>query len=135
MYPSPQIVSRSDEPVRCAFYTLAIRTDALRERYKGGIRAFASLYKPQFGTGLAILCAMVDEDLCDPTLDIKRNGLKEERDFVCFDAAKKALSLKMLRELGVKMESDVKFAVPWLTGYVENGGVMVEWRSTTEDTS
>ena len=125
MYPTLQLILNSDSPVRCVFYTLVASMDALRDKYKGGVKAFVDRYKPQCGKGIAVLCAMGDQDLYEPILDIEGNGLIGSYDFVCFDAGREVLRSELVKKAGIKDNGYVNFPISWLKGYVKDGGVMV----------
>jgi len=125
MYPTLQLILNSESPVRCVFYTLVVRMDALRDKYRGGVKAFVDRYKPHCGKGIAVLCAIGGQDLEEPILDIEKNGLVGEKEFACFDAFCQAITYELMHKIGTEKGAEVTFPIPWLRGYVENGGVMV----------
>jgi hypothetical protein len=120
-----KLVFDAEKEIRCAFHTLVVRLEAIRSKYKGGIRTFVDTYKPQCCRGLAALCGMSEEDLYEPILDIERNGLVGEQDFACFDAAGRGLGFEMAQKLGMSPTKELKFDCSWLRGFAKNGGVMV----------
>jgi hypothetical protein len=120
-----KLVFDAEKEIRCAFHTLVVRMEAIRVKYKGGIRTFVDTYKPQCCRGLVALCAMSEEDLYEPILDIERNGLVGEQDFACFDAAGRALGFEMAQKLGMSPAKELRFDCPWLRGFAKNGGVTV----------
>jgi hypothetical protein len=125
MYPQLRIVFNADEPIRCVFHTLVVRINALREKYKGGVRAFVETHKPRCNSSLVALCAMSEEDLYEPILDLEKNGLVAEEDFESFDAAGRVIGFAMSLKVGMGYPEELKFDAPWLKGFVSNGGVMV----------
>ena len=123
--PGLRLVLDAEKEVRCAFYTVAVRMDAIKSKYKGGLRAFVEKYAPRCNRKLAVLCAMHSDDLSDVILDLEARGLKGKDDFACFDAASIALGKEMAQKMGSGEGSEVKFPLLWLKGHVQNGGVMV----------
>jgi hypothetical protein len=115
----------SAKELRCAFFSLVIKTDALRRKYEGGVRAFVEKYEARCNRDLVVLCAMSSDDLSEPILDLEGSGLNGKDDFACFDAASLAVGLEMGRKMGSQEGPEVKFPIPWLKGYVQKGGVMV----------
>jgi hypothetical protein len=124
-YARPQLLFESEKEVRCAFYSLVIKTDALRRKYEGGVRAFVEKYEARCNRDLVVLCAMSPDDLSEPILDLEGSGLTGRDHFACFDAASQAIGLEMVRKMGSEEGPEVKFPIPWLKGYVQKGGVMV----------
>jgi hypothetical protein len=125
-YARPQLLFESEVKMRCAFLSLVIKTDALRRKYEGGVRAFVEKHQAHCNRDLVVLCAMCPEDLNDPLLDIEKSGLDGEEDFAIFDAFQKALGIEMAREHGMEVEQEVRFPMGWLKGFVQRGGIMVQ---------
>ena len=125
MYPNLRVIFDAEKPIRCVFFTLVVRTKAINAKYKGGMKAFVDRYKPQCCKGLAALCAMGEEDLYEPILDIEKNGLVGKDDFACFDATPYVIGFDMGRKMGSGIGSEVRFPLLWLKGHVHNGGVVV----------
>jgi hypothetical protein len=124
-YAPPHLLFESEKEVRCAFFSLVIKTGALRRKYEGGVRAFVERYHARCNRDLVFLCAMSSDDLSEPILDLESSGLNGKDDFACFDAASQAIGLEMGRKMGSEEGPEVKFPIPWLKGYVQKGGVMV----------
>jgi hypothetical protein len=121
----PQLVFDSRNKVRCVFFTLVVKLETLKEKYKGGILAFLKRHGARSNRNFAYMCVMNENDLTVPILDIKKRGLISDLDFVCFDATWRALGVEMPAKLGLKTQKRVQFPVEWLAGYVENGGVII----------
>ena len=124
-YAQPQLLFEAEKEIRCAFLSLVIKTDALRRKYGGGVRAFVEKYQARCNRDLVVLCSMGPEELNDPLHDIEQSGLDGEEDFAVFDAFQKALGIEMARERG--MEEEVRFSTRWLKGFVQRGGVVVHF--------
>lgn len=125
MNPNLRLISDLEKPIRCEFYTLVVRTRVLKEKYKGGLRAFVDRYKPQCSKGLAVLCETSPYYLRDPILDLEGNGLNGKDDFVCFDAIHQAIGIEMAIEIGQEVSKEVNFSISWLKGHVQEGCVLV----------
>jgi hypothetical protein len=123
--PGLRLLLDAEKEIRCAFYTVAVRMDAIKSKYKGGLRAFVERYAPRCNRKLAVLCAMDSDDLSEPILDLEASGLNGSDDFACFDAARMAIGCEMTLKMGSGEGSEVRFPLLWLKGYAQNGGVMV----------
>jgi hypothetical protein len=121
----PNLLFESKEEVRCVFYSLVIRTGALRRKYQGGIRAFVEKYQARCNRDLVVLCSMGPEELDGPLHDIEDSGLDGEEDFAVFDAFQRAIGIEMAREHGMEVEEEVEFSTRWLKGFVQRTGVVV----------
>ena len=129
-YARPHLLFESEKEVRCAFYSLVIKTDALRRKYGGGVRAFVERYQARCNRDLVVLCSMGPEELNDPLHDIEESGLDGEEDFVLFDAFRDAFGIEMASKHGMEVEEEVRFSARWLKGSVQRGGVMVRLANT-----
>jgi hypothetical protein len=121
----PHLLFESEARMRCAFYSLVIKTGALRRKYEGGMRAFVEKYQARCNRDLVALCSMGPEELNDPLHDIEESGLEGEEDFVVFDAFREAIGIEMAREHGTEVGEEVRFSARWLRGFVQKSGVMV----------
>ena len=99
--------------------------DAIKRKYKEGLKAFVERHSARCNRHLAVLCSMEPDDLNEPVLDLETNGLIGSYDFVCFDAAREILRNELLKNAGIKVSGYVNFPISWLKGYVKSGGIMV----------
>lgn len=104
----PQSIYTADKEIKCVFFSLVIRRDALDEHYSGGARAFLERHGGYYNDRLVVMCVMGGGDL-DEVLTDMRSQLNQ--DYILFDAS-----------LG-----DVAFPVEWLKGYALDGGTMVRF--------
>ena len=110
---------RLEDAVRCVFYTLAVRNEALAKKWPGGVRGYWETYPNNHNDRLTACCFM------GPYWDEQReallkSGLKEGKDFTIFDAS------------NVILEKDYEpfhFRIAWLDGFVHQAGVMIYLRN------
>jgi hypothetical protein len=101
--------------IRCVFFTLAVRNEALKKKWPGGPRDFWKRYDTVHNEAVTTSCfpgPYWDEQV----KPLVAKGLREQKDFVLFNAAK-----------AVPMKDYEPFPLPagWLAGYVYKAGVMV----------
>jgi hypothetical protein len=124
-YAPPHLLFESEKEIRCTFFSMVIKTAALRRKYEGGIKAFAERYQARCNRDLVVLCRMRSEELSDPLHDIEQSGLHGEEDFALFDAFREAIGIEMARERGMDVAEEVRFSTRWLKGFVQKTGVVV----------
>ena len=118
-----QLIHTSKRKMRCVFHTLVVRRDALKEKYSGGVKAFAEKHGARCNNDLAIICAMSGGDLDEAILYLKRSGFVSGQDYICFHALTFIPSEILDEIMGSSGEMD--FGTDWLRGHPHNGGVMV----------
>jgi hypothetical protein len=123
----PKPVFDSDEEIRCVFITLVVKVESLRKKYRGGIGKFLDRYGARCNRKLAYLCTMGGEDLDEPIMDLQMNGLTFGEDFICFDAANRALGIELTKEFDKNVSESISFPVEWLRGRVHKGGILVSF--------
>ena len=60
--------------LRCVFYSLVIKTQALKQKYPGGIRGFGKKEGGRYNKQITVCCYM-GSDVDDACLDLKEKGL------------------------------------------------------------
>ena len=117
-----RLIHTSERKMRCVFHTLVVRRDALKEKYSGGVKAFAEKHNPRCNKDLAIICAMSGSDLDEPLLYLRRSGLKSDEDYIYFHAL--TLPERIMHEMP-EFAAEMDFGTDWLRGYPHDGGMMV----------
>ena len=117
-----RLIHTSERKMRCVFHTLVVRRDALKEKYSGGVKAFAEKHHPQCNKDLAIICAMSGSDLDEPILYLRRSGLKSDEDYIYFHAL--TLPGRIMHEMP-ELAEETDFGTDWLRGYPHDGGMKV----------
>ncbi len=103
----------ADKEIRCVFYALVVRNQALEKKYEGGLRGFLKKHGGEYNDEIATICYMSPEFGPDVE-DLKKNGLEPRKDFI------------VLYDDGVNKDYEpFPFEVGWLGGYYHQGGVMV----------
>ena len=128
-----RIIFSSDDEIRCVFHTLVVKTESLKIKYPGGVRAFVEQYNGRCNKKLAVICGMGEEDLDDAFTDIENSGLIDRLDFAYFDASRDAMEYALFKKLYGKMGRQVDFSIDWIEGYVHNGGTIVRYKDPRED--
>jgi len=101
--------------IRCVFYTLAVRNEALKKKWRGGLSDYWSRYNTIHNAGLTVSCFM--GPYWDEQFEaLIANGLEERKDFIVFDASNVIL---------MKDFEPFHFRVDWLDGFVHKAGVMI----------
>ncbi len=101
--------------IRCVFYTLAVRNEALKKKWRGGLSDYWRKYTTVHNASLTISCFM--GPYWDEQFEaLIANGLEERKDFIVFNASNVIL---------MKDFEPFHFRVDWLDGYVHEAGVMV----------
>lgn len=101
--------------IRCVFYTLAVRNEALKKKWRDGLYDYWRRYRTEHNDSITATCFMGpywDEQF----KKLIENGLEEGKDFILFDASDVIL---------MKDFQPFHFRVDWLDGYVHKTGVMV----------
>ena len=99
------------------FFTLATRVETLRQKYRGGLRAFVEKHNALCNKKLALLCQMAARYLDKAVSDLENNGLVYGEDFVCFDAT----TIATFYDQGQEVNLDVN----WLKGFIQNHDMKV----------
>jgi len=108
-----------EEEIRCVFYTLVVRNEALKKKWKGGLKDYSEKYNAFFNDKITTTCFMGpywDEQFAA----LVENGLEQNKDFILFDASNVILE---------KDYTPFPFRVDWLGGYVHQAGVMIFMRN------
>ena len=113
----PEVVFNAHKEIKCVFFTLAVKTAALKQKYLGGLKAFVQKYNVRCNRSLAVIVAMNGLDLKEPLADLKKNKLIADEDYVYFDATADF----MWKGEGV----DADLPVPWLKGVTSGNGMKV----------
>lgn len=103
-----------EEEIRCVFYTLVARNQAIEKKWRGGFKAYLRKYGREYNDKIAINCEMgfyFERQL----IDLADNGLDMNEDFTLFDACATT----------VQDGKPCKTNADWLGGYFHDGGVMV----------
>lgn len=101
--------------IRCVFYTLAVRNEVLKKKWRGGLSDYWSRFNTIHNASLTVSCFM--GPYWDEQFEaLLANGLEERKDFIVFDASNVIL---------MKDFEPFPFRVDWLDGYVHKAGVMV----------
>ena len=107
----------SGKEIRCMLFTLAIRVEALRQKYSGGLKAFVETYGARCNRKLAFRCEINARFVDYAMRDLEDNGLIKNKDFVSFDV----ISLARFSNQG----QEVDLGADWLKGFILNRMMMV----------
>lgn len=101
--------------IRCVFYTLVVRNEALKGKWKDGLQDYWRKYNALHNDDISTNCFM--GPYWDEQIDaLIANGLKARTDFALFDASDVIVW---------KAYEPFPMPVGWLAGYVLKGGVMI----------
>jgi hypothetical protein len=129
-----ELIFNSKKEIKCNFYTLAIRTAALRKKYPGGISAFVKKYTPRLNRKIVVICSMSEEGLDSVIVDIEKNELVSPVDFICYLAFDDVFVHDMnVIHLNKIEDTEVQLSAPWLKGYIHEGGVMLYYVDQKEE--
>jgi hypothetical protein len=108
----------SEKEIRCVFYALVVRNQALEKKYTGGLTGFLKRHGGEYNDEILTICYMAPEFDSD-VADLKANGLELDKDF-----------LLLIDDLygppsSYKDFEPYPFEVSWLGGYYHEGGVVV----------
>ena len=116
------VVHSKEEKLRCAFYTLVIKNEALAKKYKGGMPGFMETYSAICNDHITVWCDM-GSDINEAIDDLIENGLTMDEDFVFFDAASYSMELSMIYK--VARRNHVSTGVKWLKARYGDGAIYV----------
>ncbi len=114
---NPRSIFTREQEMRCVFFTLVIRNEALQKKYKGGLKSFVRQYHSQYNKDITTLCEMSDSYLDGAVTDIKANGLVRHEDYVC----------EIFEPDLYKIDDAVPVAVSWLETRQAKGAVLVSY--------
>ena len=120
-------VFNSDKEIRCVHFSLLVKTEALKQKYKGGLPAYLEKHGAWCNRELAIICWMSMNDLNDAMEDLYNSGFVYEEDWVVFDVLRVVHEHEFLGRQTGDLSNDVKLKVDWLTGRIHDGGIMVSY--------
>ncbi len=113
----------SSEKIRCCFFTVVIKNNALAKNYQGGLRSFMDKYSARCNHEIAVVCYMGGE-VDDTIKDLLGNGLTVDEDFTIFDAGSYAMDLSMNPEYR-KWKHTIELGVNWLKALYTGEGFYV----------
>lgn len=122
-----RLVYNSDEEIECVHFSLLVKTEALKEKYKGGLPAYVEKHGAWCNRDLALICWMSLNDLHDAMEDLHNSGLAYEQDWVVFDVLRIAHEHELLSRQTGDPGNDVKLNVDWLSGRIHDGWIKVEY--------
>ena len=121
-YFQPHFAHKDQDELKTVFNTVAVRNDALRAKYPGGIAAYHQKHTPTANRDICISCYMGgDVDGC--INDLLLCGLMPPDDFICFDANEGTMFVEP-EEIEGKLKD---MGVPWLRGCFKNGYLWVRY--------
>jgi len=101
--------------IRCVFYTLAVRNEALKKKWRGGLSDYWSKYNTIHNASLTVSC-FKGPYWDDQYGELTGFGLVEGKDFILFDAS----NVTTMKDF-----EPFRFRVDWLAGYVHKAGMMI----------
>jgi len=121
-YFQPHFAHKDQKELKTVFYTIAVRNDALRAKYPGGIAAYHQKHTPTANRDICISCYMGgDVDGCID--DLLLCGLMPPDDFFYFNATAGTISVDY-EEIDGKPRD---MGVPWLQGRFHDGYLWVRY--------
>jgi hypothetical protein len=116
--PDLLLVFKADQHIRCYFYSLIVKVDALNKKYPGGLPAYMKKHRGvRCNRDLAVLCAMNMDDLAKAGIDITDHGLIGQKEAIVIDATSLAMYIGEYHK--------AKFGIPWLAGYYRKNVTML----------
>jgi hypothetical protein len=115
--PDLRLAFSSGKEIRCMLFTLAIRVEALRQKYSGGLKAFVETYGARCNRKLAFRCEIDPKFVDYAVSDLENNGLIRGEDFVSFDG----ISIARFSNQG----QDVDLGPDWLKGFIQDRHVIM----------
>ncbi len=115
----PCLTYTADKEILCDFSTLVVKTEALRQKFDGGLSAFIERHEAQCNRDIAVLFDMATGYLDDAIEDLDLNGLVFGEDYLAFESYR----YTWFRDEG----QEVDLEVPWLTGRVKDVGMVVSY--------
>ena len=114
--PYLQIVFSSQKQIHCSFITLAIKTEAIKQKHPDGLKYFVEKYSVKCNRELAFKSVVVSTYLDELIMELKECGIEPEKEFICFSAISDASKSGD----GVTVE-----ICDWLKGVAHNRGLSV----------
>lgn len=121
------MVFSSKDEIRCSFFSVVVKTSALKMKYNGGLKSFIEQHHARCNRRISVVCAMSEFDLEEVYESIDKAGLKLHEDFECFNAADEVMSHDFRIASEMVKDSEVTFRCTWLKGFVQGSGVMVKY--------
>lgn len=114
----PRAVYKSTKAMRCVFYSLVVRNEAIGKKYPGGLTAFLGKHESMLSNQhIAVGSFMGMHDLDVIADDLQESNLRNKEDFVILDA------LNLFEPVGV--HPMVCEGAPWLKGRYQDDGLVV----------
>jgi ADP-ribosylglycohydrolase len=118
----PHFAHKDQDELKTVFYTLAVKNDALRAKYPGGVATYHQKHSPTANRDICISCFMGgDVDTCID--DLLLCGLMPPDDFLCFDANEGTMWVEA-EEIEDKPRD---MGVSWLRGRYHDGYLWVNY--------
>ena len=115
--PDLRMVFSSAKGIYCAFFSIAVKAEALQQKFNGGFKRFVEKHGCDCNRELAVIFAMDPIDLDDPIIDLKEAGLVPREEFYCFDATRDTMIIGQRRRIDV--------GVDWLRGITHGDGTVL----------
>ena len=115
----PELRYISSEKISCAFYTIAVKNESLKNKYPDGLDAFLKIHKTICNDWISVACSMSDE-LEEIVLDLKKNNFEFGKDYFAFDANDHHMDINWDQESCPKI-IPVHLNVDWLNAEIYTG--------------
>ncbi|NLH76577.1 MAG: hypothetical protein GX465_06025 [Acidobacteria bacterium] len=115
MMDDPENHYRAEEQIKCVFYSLVVRNEAVKKKWRARLKDYWRRYGAVYNDDITATCFMGpywDEQYGE----LIEKGLEAGRDFVLFDASNVILE---------KDGTAFPFKTGWIGGYVYQAGVMI----------
>ena len=118
----PYLAHKDKDELKAVFNALAVRNDALRNKYPGGVAAYHHKHRPRANRNICISCFM-GGDIDSSIDDLMLCGLMPPDDFVCFNA-----TLGTICADAEEIEGEARdLGVSWLKGRYHDGYLWVRY--------
>lgn len=113
----------SENAIKCVYYTLVIRNEALQEKYDGGLELFVRKYRCQYNDKITVVSGVLEEEIAQPGDDIILNRMLPTEDFFWFDAESWSRQFEQQKtgDDAMLLFSFAEYGINWLAGYYVNG--------------
>ncbi|MBI2852992.1 MAG: hypothetical protein HYX84_07835 [Chloroflexi bacterium] len=120
----------SENVIKCAYFTLVIRSEALEEKYDGGLDVFVRKYRCEYNDKITVVSGVVEEEIAQPGDDIILNRMVPTEDFFWFDAESWSRQFEQQKsEDGAMLLFEFsEYGIHWLAGSYVNGEISLVYK-------
>jgi len=119
----PFLMYQSTKELRCRFFTIVVKNEALQKKYPGGVLAYARKFRARFNGRITVTCDMGEID--DQIESLKECSISVDECLV-FDCEGYMMDpLTLMSRVGEPYQVDL--SVDWLKALVDKGAVYISY--------